>query len=324
MLVRIKDSQRLHAKIFFFYKNLNLFLLTSKNVDLYSNIVNIYTKKKNSNFVLYLTGLIEGDGSIITPKEFRSSSGKLNYPSVQISFNAKDLLLIFLIQKELKTGSISKKKGKKAYVYTINNIEGILLITFLLNGNMYTPKLYSLWSLIDWLNIKYCLNIKKLFFNKAVLNSNAWLSGFIEADGHFSLRCSLKTNNKLSYSKIECKFELSQRQVDHKGFDNYDFMYLISKFLLTDLKKIRMTKPQKQYRLRTLNVHSNLIIISYLDQFPLFSSKYLDYKDWLIVAYMFKDKYYRKNLDEILVIKGRINNNRQEFNWDHLQNFYKL
>ena len=189
---------------------------------------------------------------------------------------------------------------------------------------MYTPKLYSLWSLIDWLNIKYCLNIKKLFFNKAVLNSNAWLSGFIEADGHFSLRCSLKTNNKLSYSKIECKFEVSQRQVDHKGFDNYDFMYLISKFLLTDLKKIRMTKPQKQYRLRTLNVHSNLIIISYLDQFPLFSSKYLDYKDWLIVASMFKDKYYRKNLDEILVIKGRINNNRQEFNWDHLQNFYKL
>ena len=322
ILEYFKDSQRLYAKIFFFYKNLNFY--NKIYLDLYHNIDNLYVAKNKSNFALYLTGLIEGDGSIITPIEVRSNKGKLNYPSIQISFNAKDLPLIFIIQKELKCGSISKKKGKKAYVLTINNIEGILLLVFLLNGNMYTPKLYSLWILIDWLNFQYNLKIEKLAQNTTVLCSNAWLSGFIEADGHFSIRCSLKINKNLSYSKIECKFELSQRQLDHKGHDNFFVMSLIAEFLVTKLKKIRMDKPNKQYRLRTLNVNSNNIIINYLNNFPLFSSKYLDFKDWSIVADMFKKKYHRKNLDDILLIKGRINDNRKYFNWDHLQNFYKL
>lgn len=296
----------------------------NKYINIYKNIILNYQKKKTQNFVLYLTGLIEGDGSIITPKELRSKKNKLNYPSIQISFNAKDLPFIFIIQKELKCGSISKKKGKKAYVLTINNIEGILLLVFLLNGNMYTPKFYSLEVLIDWLNLYYFLNIKKKGINKELLYKNAWLSGLIDADGLFSLRCSLDKNKNLSYTKVECKFELVQRQIDHKGNDNYFFMLIISNFLLTDLKKIRVNKPHTQYRIRTLNVKSNFILINYLNEFPLFSSKYLDFIDWLLVAEMFKLKYQRKNLKEILLIKNRINENRKYYNWDHLQNFYKL
>ena len=68
---------------------------------------------KNStttNFASYLTGLIEGDGTIIVPKTERSIKGKLNYPSIQIAFNLKDLPLALIIQKTLGCGSISKKK----------------------------------------------------------------------------------------------------------------------------------------------------------------------------------------------------------------------
>ena len=318
----IKDSQRLHARIFFFYETLKIFINDEKYLNVYQNFNFLYDNK--NNFVLYLCGLIEGDGSIITPKEIRSKKGNFNYPSIEISFNAKDLPFIFLIQKELKCGSISKKKGKKAYVLTINNILFILLLIYFLNGNMYTPKIYSLWSLIDFINFKYLLNIKKLEFNKENFFKNAWLSGFIDADGHFSLRCSLQKNNNLKYTKVECKFELSQRQKDHKGFENYDFMYLIANFLLSDVKKTRIDKQHPQYRIRTLNIKSNLILINYLNIFPLFSSKYLDFKDWEIVANMFKLKYQRKNLENILLIKNCINDNRKFFSWDHLQNFYKL
>jgi LAGLIDADG DNA endonuclease family protein len=99
-------------------------------------------------FAYYLSGLIEGDGTIIVPKTERTK-GRLNYPSIQIVFNLKDLPLALVIQKELKHGSLSRKKGVNAYVLTINNKEGILLLINLINGKMKTPKIYSLYKLID-------------------------------------------------------------------------------------------------------------------------------------------------------------------------------
>jgi len=57
-----------------------------------------------------LTGLIEGEGTIIVPKTARSPKGKLNYLSIQIVFHLKDLPLALLIQKNLGLGSLIKKK----------------------------------------------------------------------------------------------------------------------------------------------------------------------------------------------------------------------
>lgn len=106
-----------------------------------STVKSIHTSSNSKNlkkylFSYYLTGLIEGDGTIITPKNLRSPKGKLNYPSIQIVFNLKDLALALLIQKELGVGSLSRKKGVDAYILTINSYEGILLIITLINGKM--------------------------------------------------------------------------------------------------------------------------------------------------------------------------------------------
>lgn len=297
----------------------------------------MYLNKKlnKTNFALYLTGLIEGDGSIIVPKNLRSKKGKLNYPSIQICFHVKDLPLVFFIQKRLGFGSILKKKGKKAYIFIVNDSFGILFLISLLNGNMRTPKIKSLWNLIDWLNLKNKnLNIEKYDINKDNFNKDAWFSGFIDADGHFSVRCSLKKLNnnqdskkkKTSYKKIECKFELVQRCIDHNNLDNFEFLNNLSKFLNLDLKIIKKNTKNPQYRIRTLNLKSNLILVNYLNNYPLFSSKFLDYNDWLIVLNFFKLKYQKKEdfIEKILLIKSNMNQKRVIFNWDHLQNFYTL
>jgi len=71
-------------------------------------------KKKFSS---YLAGLIEGDGSIIVPKTERSIKGRINYSSIQIVFHLKDLPLALMIQKEIKNGSISKKKRRKCLYF---------------------------------------------------------------------------------------------------------------------------------------------------------------------------------------------------------------
>lgn len=242
------------------------------------NIISIYLNKNkiiyykdlsHLKFSSYLTGLIEGDGSIIVPKTKRSDKGRINYPSIQITFHLKDLPLALIIQKELQNGSLCRKKEVNAYILTINSYEGLLKVTSLLNGNMRTPKINALYKLIDWLNDKFDnVNIPKKSLNNYPLNSNAWLSGFIEADGHFSVR----TTKNLKYTRVECKFELTQTQNNHNNNNNLYFMEDIANFLFCSVKAIRIDRPKPEYRLRTINLKGNLVLETYLNNYPLFGS----------------------------------------------------
>lgn len=285
-----------------------------------SKLSNDNEELNKSPFASYLTGLIEGDGTIVVPKSLRSSKGKLNYPSVQIIFQLKDLPLALLIQKELKFGSLSRKKGVNAYILTINNYEGLILIINLLNGNMRTPKVYSLYNLIDF--YKETINIEKKPINKSPLNSNPWLSGFIEADGSFQVRSTLNGKN----SKFECKLEICQRRIDHKGFSNLEFLDDIAILFNSEVKEIRSNNPKPEYRVRTANSKGNNQIKCYLIKYPLFGTKYLDSVDWMKVLELF-NKGENKTIpgkEKIIKIKSNINNKRTNFTWDHLQNFYNL
>ena len=250
----------------------------------YSSSLNSPTELNiNNKFRSYLTGLIEGDGSIIVPKTDLSLKGKINYPSIQISFHLKDLPLALLIQQKLGFGSLQRKKGVNAYVLYINDQKAILNLVHLFNGNMRTPKIYSLYNLIDWLNNKnWHLNLNKLPLKSIEpdkFSEDAWLSGMIESDGHFSLRSTIPRDLKEKYPKIECKFELSQRQRDHLGHSTELFLTGIANFLNTSLKNIRENTPNPQYRLRTTNLQGNLILINYLNKYPLFGTKFLDFND---------------------------------------------
>uniref|UniRef100_UPI0030E0A255 LAGLIDADG endonuclease n=1 Tax=Daedaleopsis nitida TaxID=1140402 RepID=UPI0030E0A255 len=298
-------------------------IINTKNVKNSTN----FTLNKNNNlglkFRTYLAGLIEGDGTIVVPKTERSAKGQINYPSIQIVFHLKDFPLALMIQKELRHGSLSRKKGVNAYILTINNYDGLLLLVSLINGNMRTPKIYALWNLIDWLNLRFKnINLIKKPLNNSSLDSNAWLSGFIEADGHFSIR----TTTTSKYPRVECKFELSQRQNDHNSRSNLDFLEVIAQFLLSSVKAIRVDKPKPEYRIRTTSLKGNLVLENYLNTFPLFGSKYLDYQGWIKVLNYFKQGQFKhkSNIEEIISIKSCINDRRTVFTWDHLNHFYKL
>lgn len=282
-----------------------------------------YSKQDYSNFGYYLTGLIEGDGSIIVPKQERDYKNRLCYPSIQICFNLKDLPIALLIQKELGFGSLTRQKGVNAYRLTINTFDGLLFIIFLLNGKMKTKKILDFWKLIDWMNQKFSnLNIDKFVINKESLELNAWLSGFIDADGHFYIR----TTKNLKRTKIECKFVLVQSQLDHNKFDKFEIMQDLANLLKTTVKLIRLNKPKPEYSIRTVNLLGNLQLKKYLEKYPIFSSKYLDYLDWLKILELFEKGRvnHNQNLDYTIIIKSGMNEKRFSFNWDHLQNFYSL
>jgi len=282
-----------------------------------------YHIKDNSKFGYYLTGIIEGDGTIITPKQERDSKNRLCYPSIQICVNLKDLPLALMIQKEIGFGTLTRQKGVNAYRLTINNYEGLLLIIFLLNGKMKTPKIMDLWKLIDWVNLKFSLlNLQKYPKNNEHIKNNPWFSGFIDANGHFAIRTT--TTNKII--KIECNFVIVQSQKDHNNNDKIGFLLDIAAYLSTTVKSIRNNKPKPEYSIKTVNLCGNLELKAYLEKNPLFSSKYLDYNDWLKVLVFFeKGRVNQKiNIDSAINIKSGINDKRTKFIWDHLQNFYSL
>lgn len=246
----------------------------------YSNSYNNkITYIPNKNFNYYLAGLIEGDGTIIVPLYQRDKKGRITYPSIQIAFSLMDLPLAIFIQKTLGYGSISRKKGVGAYIYTINNTEGLINTISLINGKFKTTKIEALGNLIEWYRKKDKIDFKLLPIDNISLDNSSWLAGFIEAEGHFSVRATESFNIK----KVECKFELCQSKKNIYG-DSYKIMKEISEFLICPLKEIRVSSNKPQYRVRTTNSKSNLKLINYLKYYPLQGKKFLDYNSWMEIA----------------------------------------
>jgi len=302
------------------------------------------------NWEYYLTGLIEADGSIYVPKKKKCIQSLKNlYPCIQISFHAKDFPLITMIQRKLQGGSISRIKGKRAYVLSISSNDLVFYLMFVLNGKMRTNKINQLYKLIDWYNRENPLKLEKeLVFNgreknkndlglgqintvekkgidKSSFLENAWLSGFIDGDGCFYLRCTEPKENNKYTSKFECKFEISQSSQnllsDLSSLQSRpNIIESISLFLGSNPKQVKQKTKFPQWRSRTVNVEQNRFLVEYLTKYPLQSSKYLDFMDWSKAVDIFLKKEHKtlQGKNNILSLKKNMNDSRKFYSWDHI------
>lgn len=103
-------------------------------------------------------------------------------------------------------------------------------------------------------------------------------------------------------------------------------MKKISEYFNTCLKDIRENTGNSQYRIRTLNAKSNLNLINYLNKYPLMGRKHLDYISWCEIANVFiaGNVKHKELLPKAIEIKRQMNDQRKEFTWDHLKDFYSL
>ena len=114
------------------------------------------------------------------------------------------------------------------------------------------------------------------------------------------------------YSRVECRWELSQAQTRkmrnetvQEDDDMGEVMEAIANYIGTRVERIREERKDEnpQYRVRSGSLARNERVEAYLEKYPLFSSKYLDYIDWREVLQYFKSKAGREGLIKVALVK---------------------
>jgi len=275
----------------------------------------------------YLAGLIEGDGTIIVPTKDKTEKGKSINPIIRIVFALPDLPLAEKLQQVLACGFIQRPKGNYV-LYEVQNIQGLVNITNLINGKMRTPKIEALHRLINWLNKKLTNEtILPLKLDKSDIGSNSWFAGFSDADSYFQV--SLVENKELkTIKRIKCFYKLELQQNYHGDLEaNHIVMKLIAEYLQVNLlsrKRIINNKEYTSYIVITSSIATNLLVDNYFNKFPMFSSKQLNYLEWSKVLYLRLNKKHllRKGALICLEAKNNMNKNRNTWTWNHLNKFY--
>ena len=282
---------------------------------------NITTNSNSSNLGAYLAGLWEGDGHIWIPKTRHSPSGKFYHPHFVITFDDKQYPLILML-KSMIGGSIRYKKDQHAYTLSITSITGLINIIMLINGLLRTPKLNKFNELIDWINNTgaYDNHIIKHKPDISDINSNAWFSGFTDADGSFNIRVSLKETGAIK-NRIAACYRLEQRMFDPETNQSYErVLNLIGIGFGIRIGTSLHNKGKRYYLVSISSSKSRLLLVNYFNKYPLFSSKRLNYNDWLACHNLIISGNHLTDLgrNKALLLKEGMNSKRSYYNWDHL------
>ncbi|GJJ16194.1 hypothetical protein Clacol_010474 [Clathrus columnatus] len=224
-------------------------------------------------FGAYLAGIWEGDGSIWIPKTSHAPSGKRYTPHFSITFHDKDYPLVLALQ-QLIGGTIRNKSDNHAYVLTITSINVLQKIIYLINGYLRTPKIHRFNKLIKWINTNNpetspiaCNDV-----NISPILNNAWLSGFIDADGSFDVKVR-EIEVGRGKNRVEARLRIEQRQIDPDTGLSYDsVLESIALALEVKLKTSYHNEGIEYYSIAVTSPAKLAAIIKYLDRYPLYSN----------------------------------------------------
>jgi len=268
----------------------------------------------------YLAGLFEGNGQIwfsVLKKR------RIPNPRFCITFNLKNeplaKKLLEIIGSEY--GFIKYKPKNNKCILIIQSVRGLIKVVNLINGQLKTHKISQVEKLIDWLNKSHRSKINKLPKHKDNLSNNGWFSGFVDAEGIFSVQ---HTKREEVTKKISCRLRIQERDKDPSNKEcNENIAGEIASFLNCRLlKRVQPSTKNAYFILSGSSKLSLSVIINYFNKYPLFSSKYLDYKDWEKVANLIinNNHYSEEGINTVQLVRNQMNTKRTYFNWDHLNN----
>jgi len=88
---------------------------------------------------------------------------------------------------------------------------------------------------------------------------------------------------------------------------------MVSIYLLCQVKETKSKSKNPQHWIRTTSLAGNIVLKIYLLKYPLFTSKFLDSKDWREVLNYFENKEHKNKYKEVIQIKSSMNDRRTVF-----------
>jgi hypothetical protein len=276
----------------------------------------------NSQLGFYLAGLIEGDGSIWTPKTLVSPNEYICNSRIQISFHKKEIPFFENLKSIIGAGGIYNPKIGNACSYKIAKTDKLIELINLINGKFRTPKIICLHKAIDHIYIKHNINIPKLPLDNSNLMSNPWLSGFTDADGNFFIYLGGRyaLNNCTNKTRLRCVFSIKQRLIDKLSGDSC--LLFMEKIADLFQSKIYFTSENAiEFKVQATSKH--YLTKLYFNKYPLMTSKRFNYLCYLQALDYLGKHLTNEEIIEIQALKNSMNNNRTYYDRDHLNNFYK-
>ena len=276
----------------------------------------------------YLAGLIEADGSFAIHD--KNSKAKRYLPKVLIVFSLNDHPLAEKLVSITNIGKLYNKQKQGCIIWHIQSINDVIKLINLINGYMRTPKIEALHRAIKWFNDNYQTNIEPLDLDLSPINSNAWLAGFSDGDGNFSINLiNRKKRGIVTSKRVQAFFRIELRQNYHRhsseGTSYFNILSTIARYFNVNVYSRSREQKDKifySYMVVSHNMESHTKVIEYFDCYPLYSSKYLAYKDWKYVVEQIKLRDGKPltidNILEIEKIKAQFNRKRIEFDFSHL------
>lgn len=260
---------------------------------------------------------------VTTPVESFDKSGsakranKYN-PHIIVVFKIGDTQLANFLCSITGCGKVYTHTNRNYVLWQIQNIRDVFVIVSVINGYIRTPKVETLGRYIVWynnyinsavplsipgasyikINDKESMKVSGLRpaitdimaetltiipIDNSPIASNSWLSGFVDADGHFAISITKRSNGKI---RVITRFSLEQRQNYHRDTGvhiktSYSSIILaISELFNGGMYARSRTLNDKVYYsfvVIAFSAQSKDLVISYFDRYPLRSSKYNDY-----------------------------------------------
>lgn len=241
-------------------------------------------------FVEWFLGFAEGDGS------FGIRNGR---PIFVI--NQAEIEILKKIRSELGFGTVFtySQAGRVYARYLVTDKNGILSLIYLFNGNIHLQKVherFTVWvehsnSIFQCL-ISESIDVKPRRCPKEISFSNAWLSGFFDAEGGFYAGVTKQNKETNTGFRLRLKAYVDQKN-ELDVLQQIQVLFGVANVTTRSFEK-------KTYRV-DLNTKKSLEkTLIYFERYNLRSKKHIVYAMWRKIVFAYLEGRHLENREQLL------------------------